>query len=180
MVEILKLTLINDSLTKQWGHNGYITNQVYEVNATNRPDATIFSLTKIEKKYRKDWKTTFDDIQNYNEIIKEGHSFGAFESHQFVGMIICNARTWNNTLHVETILVSEKPRRKNIGQKLIENVKRHSKVNKFRLVELETQNTNVPAIDFYLKQGFNITGINLKLYNTEKEIAFFMTYENGV
>jgi ribosomal protein S18 acetylase RimI-like enzyme len=75
-------------------------------------------------------------------------------------------------------LVSEKYRQKGIGKLLIEKVIAHAQHKNFRLIELETQNTNVPAIKFYQNQGFKITGLNMKLYNEEKnEMALYMTYD---
>jgi ribosomal protein S18 acetylase RimI-like enzyme len=47
-----------------------------------------------------------------------------------------------------------------------------------RVVVCETQNTNVPAIDFYRKVGFEIGGIDLSYYSNEDvengEVAIFM------
>ena len=46
------------------------------------------------------------------------------------------------------------------------------------LIVCETQNYNVPAIEFYRKVGFEIEGIDLSYYSnrdmTEGEVAIFM------
>ena len=55
-----------------------------------------------------------------------------------------------------------------------------SRQKNFRHIELETQNTNVPAIEFYKKQGFEITGMNMTIYDpyeNKDEVALFMVYE---
>src|SRR5207302_341896 len=79
-------------------------------------------------------------------------------------------------LWIENIQVSEKFRGKSIGSLLINKLIEYAKHKKYRHIELETQNTNVPAIHFYIKQGFGITGFNLTLYNYEdnKEVAIYM------
>ena len=47
-----------------------------------------------------------------------------------------------------------------------------------RVIVCETQNYNVPAIEFYRKVGFEIEGIDLSYYSnrdmTEGEVAIFM------
>jgi len=180
-MEIVPLKQLDDNVIQGWGHNGYVTRQVYEVVQTPEPNNDfIFKFTKVDREYIKNWETSSENIREYNEIIKAGHSFGAFDNDKLIGMIICESREWNNTLYIENILVAEQYRGQQVGKKLMEKIIAYHNTNGFRLIELETQNTNVPAIDFYLKQGFNITGINLKLYNDniEKEVAFFMTYEN--
>ncbi|WP_228372450.1 GNAT family N-acetyltransferase [Chryseobacterium daeguense] len=86
-------------------------------------------------------------------------------------------REWNNSLFIENILVNENFRGQNIGKLLIKNVNRKARKLQCRIVELETQNTNYPAIQFYLKAGFKITGINTKLYNDSTETALFMSFD---
>jgi ribosomal protein S18 acetylase RimI-like enzyme len=48
----------------------------------------------------------------------------------------------------------------------------------FRAIGLETQNTNVPAIKFYKKCGFELEGIDMSYYTNHDlesgEIALFM------
>jgi len=62
--------------------------------------------------------------------------------------------------------------------RFIEALISHARAKQLCLIELETRNTNAPAIAFYRQQGFAITGLNIKLYNQENgEIAIFMTYQ---
>ena len=48
----------------------------------------------------------------------------------------------------------------------------------FRIVVCETQNTNVPAIDFYRRVGFEFEGVDLSFYTNDDaligEVAVFM------
>jgi ribosomal protein S18 acetylase RimI-like enzyme len=177
-IEIIKTLTENEFST--WGHNGYESYQIFTINVINQQESISFSLSlkSLEEPYLKHWEIKSADIDTFNEIIKAGHSFGAYEDDRLIGIVICEERTWNNSLHIESILVSEKYRQKGIGKLLIEKVIVHAEHKNFRLIELETQNTNVPAIKFYQNQGFKITGINMKLYNEEKnEMALYMTYD---
>ena len=180
-MDILLLSTITIDDIKHLGHNGYVSNKFYEVNISDNHATASFvlRLKNLEVLLKKNWITTDQDIEYYNQIIAEGHSFGAFKKEELVGIIICNERKWNNTLYIENILVSELQRGKGIGGLLIKKIIRHSLYKNNRLIELETQNTNMPAIQFYKKQGFKITGLNLTLYNTKgniEEVAIYMTY----
>ncbi|WP_342333370.1 GNAT family N-acetyltransferase [Pedobacter sp. FW305-3-2-15-E-R2A2] len=63
------------------------------------------------------------------------------------------------------------------GAALIRKAVEQAREDKFRLVMLETQNTNVPAILFYWRQGFEIDGLQFSQYDGEQpgEQAVFMT-----
>ncbi|HEY8920651.1 MAG TPA: GNAT family N-acetyltransferase [Chitinophaga sp.] len=177
---IRKLKQIDKNEFDGLGRNGYTSEKMYAVDARPINDDATFhiSLQQLPAPFVKNWKTTAGEITALNHIIATGHSFGAYENEQLVGMAVCEERTWNNTLYIENILVAEKYRGQKVGTQLIEALISHARVKQLRLIELETQNTNAPAIAFYRQQGFAITGLNMKLYNQENsEIAIFMTYQ---
>lgn len=118
-----------------------------------------------------------EDIDELNLIIEKDHSFGAFVNNELAGWIICEHRTWNNSFYIENILIDEKHRRQGIGLRLIKNAIKEARKLNCRVIELETQNTNYPAIQFYRRMGFNITGLNTRLYENSEEIALFMTLD---
>jgi ribosomal protein S18 acetylase RimI-like enzyme len=180
-MKVEMLTHLMGSDFDNWGHNGYISQQVFSEKAISENNSFCFKfiLKQLDKAYIKTWETTSANIDHFNEIILAGHSFGAYEKDKLIGMVICGERNWNNTLYIENILVAEEHRGKGIGKLLIEKTIRHSQGKNFRLIELETQNTNIAAILFYQKQGFEITGLNLKLYNDKNnEIAIYMSRSN--
>lgn len=165
-----------------WGHNGYVTDRIYHVTRQTNETGISFelTLTTLPTPFTKTWANSEADIAAYAGLLKEGHSFGAYDGNRMVGMVLCAAREWNNTLHIENILVAASHRRKGIRRTLIKKVIDHATHHTFRLVTLETQNTNVPAITFYQQQGFILDGIQLSLYDPLEyigEIALFMAYE---
>ncbi|MBS1486551.1 MAG: GNAT family N-acetyltransferase [Bacteroidetes bacterium] len=176
-MKITPLKHITQQSIDELGLNGYVTDKIYNVSITGQ-DTLSITLQKIERPYTKKWETTQEDISEYNSIIKTGHSFSISDRGAMLGLIICEHRVWNNTLYITTILVSEKYRKQGVGKRLIAAAIEHAQMLQCRLVELETQNTNVPAVDFYKKLGFKITGLNTKLYSDCRESALFMTYEN--
>ncbi|KFF75431.1 streptothricin acetyltransferase [Chryseobacterium sp. P1-3] len=170
----MKLT-DNPSLT--WGHNGYTTDRIYSVSSIEYAGSFEFSLREKSFPYTKVWETGSEDIEELNLIIEKGHSFGAFINNELIGWIICEQRTWNNSFYIENILIDEKYRRLGVGIQLIKNAVKEARKLNCRVIELETQNTNYPAIQFYRRMGFNITGVNTRLYDNAEEIALFMTLD---
>lgn len=176
-MEIRKLEKLTGNPTLNWGFNGYETDTIFVVSSIEMSDSFEFNLREKKQHYKKIWETNEEDIAELNQVIEQGHSFGAFDEDQLVGWIICDYREWNNSLFIENLLVSEQFRGQNIGRLLIKNVNRKARELQCRIVELETQNTNFPAIKFYQKAGFLLTGINTKLYNDSSETALFMSFD---
>lgn len=164
------------------GHYGYVSNGIYKVKKFSDSESISFNFKseKTDVPYVKTWKLTDENINHFRKIIAEGFSFGAYDDNELAGFILCEERKWNNTLYIENLIVSESHRRKGTGKLLIKKVIEISLQKNFRHIELETQNTNVPAIEFYKKQGFVITGMNMTLYDpleNKDEVALFMVYD---
>lgn len=87
---------------------------------------------------------------------------------------------WNNTLVMTQLLVDESLRGKGVGRMLFDFVKDFAVKEDYRVITLETQNTNVPAIDFYLKMGFTFSGTDLFFYSNddmgENEVMLRMAF----
>lgn len=176
-MEIKKLQQLSFNPCSGWGHNGYTTDIRYVVSSIEFGGSFEFIIKEKFLPYTKIWETTSEDLEEMNTIIEQGNSFGAFVNEELAGWIICEHRTWNNSFYIENILVDEKHRRQGIGIMLIKNAIKEARRLNCRVIELETQNTNYPAIQFYRRMGFNITGLNTRLYENTEEIALFMTLD---
>ncbi|WP_312900343.1 GNAT family N-acetyltransferase [Chryseobacterium taichungense] len=176
-LEIRKLEKLTGNPTLAWGRNGYTTDKIFVVSAIETGSTFEFSLREKKQSYTKTWNLSENDIHELNTIISQGHSFGAYHENELIGWIICDFRSWNNSLFIESILISEDFRGHSIGRLLIKSVNREARNLQCRIVELETQNTNYKAIKFYQEAGFTITGINTKLYNDSAETALFMSFD---
>ncbi len=177
MIEIKKLEKLTSNPTLNWGFNGYETDKIFSVSTIGIGNSFEFTIREKNLSYKKIWETNSEDINHLNEIIEQGNSFGAFENNELVGWAICDFRTWNNSLFIENILLHEEFRGQNIGKLFIKNINRKARELQCRMVELEVQNTNYPAIKFYQKAGFTISGLNTKLYNNSTETALFMSFD---
>jgi len=177
MIDIKKLYRLDYNPTPDWGLNGYETDKIFVVSAIEIGTSFEFSIREKNQPYKKVWETDSKNIDDLNKIIEQGHSFGAFFNNELIGWIICDFRAWNNSLFIENLLIDEKFRGQNIGKLFIKSINREARKLLCRIVELETQNTNYPAIKFYQSAGFRVTGINTKMYNNSVETALFMSYD---
>ncbi len=62
-------------------------------------------------------------------------------------------------------------RRDGIGTKLFRHAADWARTRGFRLLKIETQNVNLPACRFYLKQGCRLGEINRHAYDADPEVA---------
>nr|WP_315029316.1 GNAT family N-acetyltransferase [uncultured Chryseobacterium sp.] len=176
-MEIKKLKKLTFNPSINWGHNGYSTDRRYSVSSIEYAGSFEFVIKEKLLPYTKTWETGSEDIKDLNLMIEKGQSFGAYVNDELVGWMICEQRTWNNSFYIENILIDEKYRRQGTGVMLIKNAIKEARQLNSRVIELETQNTNYPAIQFYRRMGFAITGVNTRLYANTEEIALFMTLD---
>ncbi|MBC9909671.1 GNAT family N-acetyltransferase [Chitinophaga varians] len=166
----------------QMGHNGYTSTQAWvPVQQPDQQDTIFaFRLETLATPKQKTWHTSDTELEELNEVMAQGHSFAAYNDGRLAGFIIGEKRDWNNTLYISQLTVAAAERRKGIGEQLMATLIAHTRPLNVRLLELETQNTNVAAVSFYKKQGFHVSGVHLKLYDPvwcPGEVAFYMTYE---
>ncbi len=87
---------------------------------------------------------------------------------------------WSNRLMVTELWVHEKLRRKGIGHALMKIAKQQADREHRRAITLETQSCNVPAICFYLQEGFELIGFDSCCYSNRdigrKEVRLDLGY----
>ena len=177
MVEIRKLK----QLRREDLHimDGYISTDRYQVSKTETADKFCFTLKrqKLNEPYVKHWSFSKEDFRIYSELVNCGLSLGAFDAEQLVGIAISEEIEWNRSLWIREFGVDESYRRKGVGRQLMEKVAEVAKTEGLRILVCETQNTNVPAIDFYRSVGFEVEGVDLAYYtnrDVDGEVAVFM------
>ena len=74
---------------------------------------------------------------------------------------------WNNRLVITQLLVSPGYRGQGTGRMLVDLAVKIAKEEDYRLITLETQTCNIPAIEFYKKCGFKFAGTNLHFYSND-------------
>jgi ribosomal protein S18 acetylase RimI-like enzyme len=158
---------------------GYTSTAKYVVNKTERREITTITLelTTLDQPYVKRFDYNDEMLERYRQVVQQGFSLGAYSGSQTIGIAIAEKWDWNRSLWVWEFGVAETHRRMGIGKRLMEAVADEAKEADLRVIICETQNTNVPAIEFYRKVGFEIEGIDLSYYDMTEEVAVFMKRE---
>lgn len=161
-------------------NRGYTSTAIYRVSKSETPEETIIqlALVPLSHPYTKRWETDDEELARLQEIVRQGLSLAAYDGERMVAIAIAEARRWNRTLWVWEFHVAPDYHRKGIGRRLMDALAELGRAAALRVMVCETQNTNVPAINFYRRVGFSVEGIDLSYYTnydlTEGEVAIFM------
>ncbi len=114
----------------------------------------------------------------YEDWWEEARAFGIVEEGKLLAAIEICPEEWSNRLIITELFVGEEIRGQGYGKKLIDLAKTIAVQNQFRVLMLETQSSNVNAVDFYLHEGFTLIGFDSCCYtNTDierREVRFNM------
>lgn len=155
----------------------YSTNCYYEVQVNRETSGWMMSLTEAVR------DTPF--VKHLEEEIFESYKEGsevyvAEVGGQEAAILTIQYMDWNKTLLIHDLYVDRTFKKQGIGSQLMERVKKRATELGARAVTLETQSSNYPAIQFYLKNGFELIGFNTISYsNTDvqnKEVRIEMGF----
>lgn len=120
----------------------------------------------------------------YQEHWEKAYAWGVIEEkdgkQELLACIETCPEEWSNRLMVTELWVHEDLRRKGIGHALMRIAKEQANLEHRRAIILETQSCNVPAIRFYLQEGFAFIGFDSCCYSNRdidrKEVRFDLGY----
>lgn len=179
-IDILRLTTVEDLDKNGFRFTGYESGQYYRVAKTETEERLVISLELVPRAsgYVKQWGDGPSDTERRREIVGKGLSYGAFIGERMVGALLMEKRDWNNSLHIEDVEVMPDWRGRGVGRLLMARSDEVARELGVRAVSLETQNTNVPAIRFYRRNGYEIDCVDLSLYTNhdteDGEVAIIM------
>lgn len=159
---------------------GYQSNEEYAVEKTQDPAHFAIGLRRraLSKPFVKRWMFDAEEFSKYRGYLAHGHSFGAWDGDRLVGLSIAERQDWNRSLWVWEFHIAATHHKQGIGRRLMDATAARAAEADLRVLICETQNTNVPAMDFYRRLGFEIDGIHLSYYPPAEvapnEIAVFM------
>ena len=160
--------------------SGYFSDSKYAVSHTETESCVSFDLqlVALDTPYIKRFHYDNEILQQYNALLKTGHSFGAYDGDLLVGFAIAEVHRWNRSLTVHEFHVVETHRGQGIGKRLMGRVVEKAGRTGLRIIACETQNTNPTAIAVYRRLGFRVEGIDISFYSNhdsaEGEVAIFM------
>lgn len=86
---------------------------------------------------------------------------------ELAGLVGVKYEAWNRRMGVGHLYVAPPHRGKGVGRGLIEAAVDYARGTESRCLWLETQNTNYPAVCFYLRTGFRLCGLDESLYDPQ-------------
>jgi len=154
----------------------YETTEYYKVTSKSTKELMSVEFERCafpEKAVYENTDTLFQEYWN------NPRAFGVKDDDgQMIAFLEFDTEEWNNRVVMTQLLVKEECRGKGVGKMLVDFVKKFAKDEDYRIITLETQNTNIPAIDFYFKMGFTFCGSNIYFYSNddigENEVMFEM------
>lgn len=158
---------------------GYRSTQRYDVTKTETREKAAIELTLVDlaRPFEKRFPLPSRMIEWYGVALRDGLSFRAMDGDDFIGLTV-GQRQWNGIAMVWELHVDEPHRRQGIGRSLLESVESSARSLGLRAVSIETQTSNVPALDFYRSCGYAIGAVDLSFYNNDDvergEVDVFM------
>ena len=155
----------------------YETTTFYQIKSVQTENGWTFTLHEqstpqpFVKQLEEEMFDAYKDGSNYYVAQWNGEE---------AAVLVVQQLDWNNTLLIHDLYVYERFKRLGIGSKLIAYVKDRAKNLGVRAITLETQTSNYPAVQFYLKHGFQLVGFNTISYSNEDvekgEVRLAMAY----
>ena len=142
----------------------YKTSHYYDLRVLRESESWKMELTlkPLEKVCEK-----CSESRLFEEHVEEPRAFAAELDGEHIGWIEVGYQKWNNRMRVWGFLVREEFRRKGIGTLLMNHAVKLTKEKRVRMLVLETQSCDVPAIGFYLRFGFELIGFDAAAYSNE-------------
>ncbi len=143
----------------------YETEEYYEVVSKSTPEEMGVSF--VRRKFPE--KVVYDNTDTlFQEYWNNPRAFGVKDDDgKIIAYLEFDTQEWNNRLVMTQLLVKQECRGKGVGRMLVNFVRDFALREDYRIITLETQNTNIPAIDFYFKMGFRFCGSNIFFYSND-------------
>lgn len=156
--------------------SGYTSPARYIVHRHETSGSITFhiELEKLPQPFVKHWEYDSEHDHYAALIAEQGLSLGAYDGDRLVGVAIAERHNWNRSLSLWEFHIDPQYRGQGNGARLMEAVVAKAAEARLRIIVAETQNTNVPAINFYRRMGFTLDGLDVSYYDDVDEVAFFM------
>jgi ribosomal protein S18 acetylase RimI-like enzyme len=139
----------------------------------------------LDRPFRKRYDSgrTDDWLEPYLEVapLETLHFIAATRDGTVRGLLTWQQVKWNNTTWLMDIRARREDRRSGVGSAMIDRLRTETVRLKTRGISVETQINNYPAIRFYRRNRFLISGFNTRLYTNgdmeKQDIALFLFWE---
>lgn len=159
---------------------GYTSAQKYVVSKQESHERTVIALELVDlpQPYHKTFPYEQGLLGYYRSVVSKGLSLGAYDGEQLIGIAIADRQDWNRVLLLWEFHIAREYQGRGLGRQMMERLAQVAKTAGMRVITVETSNTNVPAIQFYRRVGFQIEAVDLSFYSNDDlengEVAIFM------
>lgn len=164
-IEIVKIDPVKSAGTKL--SYQYNTDRHYEVSIDEK--SPLGWSAKLELKQFPSSITKRFESQLFEPFIENPVAYLGTVDGAKAGYMQLGFESWNKRMRIWEILVYEQYRKCGLGSLFIQLAKSEAKSIGARMLVLETQSCNFPAIQFYLKSSFELIGFDLASYSNEDQ-----------
>ena len=158
----------------------YTSELYYDISVKRTPDG--FEVPIRKKRFDAPFTHLPEDgdypDRLYEDWWENARAFGIVENGKLLAAIEVCPEEWSKRLLVTELFTGKELRGKGYGKKLINLAKELTVRGGYRALMLETQSSNVNAVDFYMHEGFTLIGFDSCCYTNEdierKEVRFNM------
>jgi len=163
---------VQEKLLRSYGENG---------DSEQGPSAISFKLVEtpvdppIYKNFFADNNVTVEDVKARLSEAEGGYV--AVADGQIAAVVLLHVEEWRSVVRIDELLVGHQYRRYGVGSLLLNCASDWARERGCWAIVIEAQNNNFPALQFYLRNGLEIWGINRNFYPpgpTSHEIAILM------
>jgi ribosomal protein S18 acetylase RimI-like enzyme len=156
--------LVKDAAYMKEINSKYSSSHYYDVSVSRKPEGWRIALSL--KTFRETLNKEYHG-RLFEDHVGEPRVFVARLDNEEVGWIELGYDKWNNRMRVWEFLVSERFRKRGIGTLLMNRAVTVAREKGARMLVLETQTNNATAIDFYLKFGLDLIGLDATAYSND-------------
>ena len=169
-MEIRSLNWQTDRAALSELDTSFVVERIYKLRVS--PFSFAFDEQSSPSPFTKAYEITLTEEEFRNSIV----SLGAFQDARLCGLAVVREEKWNRRAVITDFFVDRNFRRRGVGRAMMDLLDRRARDAGLRALWVETQNTNVPAICFYRRVGFEICGFDRTLYDGgSQEIALYLS-----
>lgn len=158
----------------------YTSEQYYDISIMKTAEG--YDISIIKKRFESPYTHPADKGGYMDKLFEDwwenARAFGIVDDGKLLAAIEVCPEEWSNRLIVTELHVFNELRGQGYGKKLMDIAKELTVKGGYRALMLETQSSNVNAVDFYLHEGFTLIGFDSCCYTNNdvenREVRFDM------
>ncbi len=156
----------------------YRSDYYYDVTSIKKAENTGWTFDWEKKRFPAPYVKILEE-NIFQDYIGDAEYYLGYENGEEMGLLVLGYQSWNKAMRVWNFGVADNIRHRGFGTELMKFAEQRALRKECRVLVLECQSCNYPAIQFYRKYGFELTGFDLVNYSNEdakkKNVRFEMS-----